>query len=36
MKPATGSLTEHGPYGQDGPYGPAGLRHPETPDEPQD
>ena len=36
MKPAIRALTEHGPYGEDGPYGPAGLRHLEPPDEPQD
>ena len=36
MKPAIRALTEHGPYGQDGPYGPAGLRHLEPPDEPED
>ena len=36
MKPAIRALSEHGPYGQDGPYGPAGLRHLEPPDEPQD
>ena len=36
MKPAIRALTEHGPYAEDGPYGPAGLRHLEPPDEPQD
>ena len=36
MKPAIRALSEHGPYGEDGPYGPAGLRHLEPPDEPQD
>ena len=36
MKPAIRELSEHGPYGQDGPHGPAGLRHLEPPDEPQD
>ena len=36
MKPAIRALTSHGPYEQDGPYGPAGLRHLEPPDEPED
>ncbi len=36
MKPAIRALSEHGPYGEDGPYGPAGLRHLEPPDEPED
>jgi high affinity sulfate transporter 1 len=36
MKPALRALADHGPYGEDGPYGPAGLRHLEPPDEPED
>ena len=36
MKPAIRELSQHGPYGQDGRYGPAGLRHLEPPDEPED
>ena len=48
MKPAIRALAEHGPDSDDaphrwvdaldpdGPYGPAGLRHLEPPDEPQD
>ena len=35
MKPAIRALSEHGPYGEDGPHGPAGLRHLEPPDEPE-